>query len=177
MMLLPNVPYQTAWTFTVKVLGRKRITDEIRIFPVGSKASDMTKTSKLGVAQSHLWHSTPHPSLVLPLTASTALVSILVTRELYCERLETRAEAPSAGGRDLSFWRVNRVETQRPLGNTAALFEQFLSSYAPTRNEYIITLLNNQIYKYSPTLPLDLLKQHPSLMSEWTKATQTQRGH
>jgi len=30
------------------------------------------------------------------LTASTALVSILVTRELYCERLETRAEASGA---------------------------------------------------------------------------------
>lgn len=146
---------------------------------VGSQASDMTKTSKL-----RGWNraiSSIRPRILVwyfLLTASTALVSILVTREIYCERLETRAEASLV--QEVERFKLLASEQSRNAarspGNTTALFEQFLSSYAPTRNEYIITLLNDRIYKSSPTLPLDLLKQHPSLMSEWTKATQTHRG-
>ncbi len=111
------------------------------------------------------------------LTASTALVSILVTRQMYCEQLGARAEASLVQEIE-RFKLVANEQTQnatRSPRTITALFDRFLSSYVPTRNEYIITLLNGQIYKSSPTLLPDLLKQHPSLISEWTSTTQSRR--
>lgn len=110
------------------------------------------------------------------LTASTALVSILVTRQMYCEQLGVRAQASLVQ----EVERFKLLEKEH-LGNAVrspdtitTLFDRFLASYVPTQNEYIITLLNDQIYKSSPTLPQDLLKQHLGLMSEWTRTTQAQ---
>lgn len=112
------------------------------------------------------------------LTASTALVSILVTRQMYCEQLGARAEASLVQEIE-RFKLLANERSQTPTRshtNTATLFDRFLSSYVPAQNEYMIMLLNGQIYKSSPTLPPDLLDRHSSLVSEWTSATQPQRG-
>lgn len=86
------------------------------------------------------------------LTAASALISIQATRQMYCDRLKTQSEAALV--REVE--RFKRLESQQTAVNTSALFDQFISNYAPTPNEYIITLLNNQIYKTSPTLPPQL---------------------
>lgn len=93
------------------------------------------------------------------LTATSALISIHATRQIYCDRLKTQSQASLV--REVE--RFKRFEAQHPSTNTTVLFDQFISDYAPTRNEYIITLLNNQIYKASPQLPPSL-QQLPKLI-------------
>ncbi len=144
----------------------------------GSQVSKMTKTSQLRGWQRAI--SGIRPRILVwyfLLTASTALVSILVTRHMYCQQMGARAEASLV--QEVERFKLlaneqNQNATRSP-GTISALFDRFLSSYVPTHNEYIITLLNDQIYKSSPTLPPNLLEQHSSLMSEWIRATQPHR--
>jgi signal transduction histidine kinase len=144
--------------------------------------SQVSKMSKM--RQFRGWHkaiSGIRPRILVwyfLLTASTVLVSIWVTRQMYCDRLQAQAEASLV--QEIERFKLLANEQSQTITRSPAtvttLFEQFLSSYVPTRNEYIITLLNDQIYKSSPTLPPNLLKHHPNLVSEWTRVIQPQRG-
>lgn len=104
------------------------------------------------------------------LTAASALISIQVTRQIYCDRLKTQSEASLV--REIE--RFNQFQ-QQTAGNTAAIFAQFLANYAPTPNEYIITLLNDNIYKTSPQLPPQL-QNLPKLIRESSGFSQPQTG-
>ncbi|MFH7024708.1 MAG: sensor histidine kinase [Heteroscytonema crispum UTEX LB 1556] len=112
------------------------------------------------------------------LTACTALVSIQATRQIYCDAVKAKADASLVKEVDrfkLLANTQNKKVSEIPK-NTAALFDKFLSSYAPTKNEYVVTLLNDRFYKASFGFPPDLLQQHPTLMKEWTSATHFIRG-
>jgi signal transduction histidine kinase len=102
------------------------------------------------------------------LTTCTALISIQATRQIYCGNLKAKAEASLVQ----EINRFKLLENYQPNTNTAVLFDQFLSNYAPTPNEYIITVRNNRLYKASPSLPTELLQKQPSLMQEWSQLTQ-----
>lgn len=112
------------------------------------------------------------------LTTSAVLMSIGVTRQMYCDRLKAKAQDSLV--QEVQRFRLlanqQRQDAVQSSENVAALFDRFLASYMPTRNEYIITLLNDQIYKSSPTVPKNLLDKHPSLMREWTKTAQPLQG-
>lgn len=105
------------------------------------------------------------------LTAASALISIQATRQIYCDRLKTQSEASLV--REVE--RFNRLAAQHRSVNTVALFDKLISNYAPTRNEYIITLLNNQIYKTSPTLPPQL-QNIPERIRKSSGFAQPQQG-
>jgi signal transduction histidine kinase len=112
------------------------------------------------------------------LTASTVLISIWVTRQMYCDRLQAKS-AEALVQEVERFQRLAQEQTQgitRSPATLSTVFGRFLSNYVPTRNEYMITLLNDQIYKSSPTFPSNLLQQHPTLLSKWIPVTQRQQG-
>ncbi len=114
------------------------------------------------------------------LMASTTLVSISATRKILCDQIEQRTEGFLAAEVErfqrLANQQDNRTNQLRR-DDVANLFDQFLSSYVPTRNESIFTLLSGQPYKFSnqSSLP-DILKQHPNLVSKWAALTQQERG-
>jgi signal transduction histidine kinase len=112
------------------------------------------------------------------LTVSTTLVSLLVTRQMYCTQLKARAEASLV--REVERFKLltneRNPEFVRLPKDAAALFDEFLANYAPTRNETALTLLNDRIYRASPTLPQTLLNRQPELLNQWMQATQFQQG-
>jgi signal transduction histidine kinase len=112
------------------------------------------------------------------LTACTALVSIQATRQFYCDGIKDKADASLIKEVD-RFKLLAKQQEEKPAKfpkTTAALFDKFLSSSAPAKNEYIVTLLNNRFYKASASFSEKLLEQHPSLMQEWIQVNQFQRG-
>jgi signal transduction histidine kinase len=102
------------------------------------------------------------------LTACTVFLSLQATRWIYCEGMKARSEAATRQQID-QFKLFAEKQRQKALlmpQNTAELFNKFLSSYAPTQNEYIITLLEGRIHNTRPALPNDLLAQYPELIAE-----------
>lgn len=113
------------------------------------------------------------------LTAGTVFISIQTTYSIFCDRIKAQAE-------DSALQQANQfsvlVERHRQKGkqgppNLSILFDRLLSSYAPTRSEYIITLVGNRVYDTKPELPPDLLKQHPELVSTWAGISGERRQH
>ncbi|GAA6618116.1 sensor histidine kinase [Scytonema sp. NUACC26] len=113
------------------------------------------------------------------LTACTAIFSIQTTRQIYCDDLKARADA-SLIKEVARFQLLEKQYIAKQSKNavkTIALFDKFLATYAPTRNEYIITLINDEIYRYSPILPSELLEQYPALIRRWTHLTKPRTGY
>jgi signal transduction histidine kinase len=113
------------------------------------------------------------------LTACTATFSIQATRQIYYDDLKSRADASLIKEVD-RFRLLEGKYSKKKSGshlNTTKLFDKFLTTYVPTRNEYIITLINNEIYKYKPILPSDLLEEYPSLMHQWTQLKESKNGY
>lgn len=106
------------------------------------------------------------------LTACTALVSIEATKQIYCDDLKAKADASIVKEVD----RFKLLQNQNKTKSTKALFDKFLSSYAPTRSEYVITLTNGEIYRASSKLAEELLKQHPNLIQDWNQLTGYKKG-
>lgn len=113
------------------------------------------------------------------LTTGTVFISIQATYSIFCDRIRVQAE-------DSAVQQANQfnvlVERHRQKGkqgpsNIYVLFDRLLSSYVPTRGEYIITLVGNRVYDTKPELPSDLLKQHPKLVQIWAGITGEQRQH
>ncbi|MBW4634617.1 MAG: HAMP domain-containing histidine kinase [Iphinoe sp. HA4291-MV1] len=112
------------------------------------------------------------------LTACTATFSIQATRQIYYDDLKARADASLI--KEVERFQLlarKHSEKKSTPTNTTKLFDKFLSHYAPTRNEYIITLINDKIYKYSPILPTDLLEQCPTLLRQWTQLKMPKSGY
>jgi signal transduction histidine kinase len=110
-----------------------------------------------------LWH--------ILLTAGAALIAVKTTNEFYRDRLKARTE--SSVRQQVEQFSV-LIEKQRWKGvyapeSTAELFDRLLSTYVPTRNEYVLMLSNDQVYKTHPDLPSDLLKPHPDLVQRWSQ--------
>jgi signal transduction histidine kinase len=112
------------------------------------------------------------------LTVLTTMVSLLVTRQMYCAQLKARAEASLV--REVERFKIlvndRNPNASRLSADATALFDEFLANYAPTPHESVLTLLNDRIYRTSSVLPQALIKRHPELMQQWTQATQFEKG-
>ena len=97
------------------------------------------------------------------LSVSATFCSIYLTRQIYSDRLEVKAEASLVQ----EIERFKLLAEKNQVKNTTAVFDQFLSSYVPGRNQYIITLINNRIYKSKPEIPEHLFSSHPALKDKW----------
>ncbi|NJL22775.1 MAG: HAMP domain-containing protein [Leptolyngbyaceae cyanobacterium SM1_3_5] len=111
------------------------------------------------------------------LAGCTAGISITFANSIYREAVTARAK--SAIEQRLDQFELY-VEGKQSIGalpsHTGAVFDSFLSSYAPTQNEYVITLLNGRLYEYRSLTnqPPVLLQQRPSIIADWSQATQHQ---
>jgi signal transduction histidine kinase len=113
------------------------------------------------------------------LTACTATFSIQATRQIYCDDLKSRADASLIKEIDRFQLLVTKYSSKKSATpkNTSVLFDKFLSTYAPTRDEYILTLVEGQIYKYRPVLPAELLENYPTLIRQWSELKKPKNGY
>jgi signal transduction histidine kinase len=113
------------------------------------------------------------------LTTGTLLISIQATYSIFCDRIKVQAEdsALQQANQFSVLVEKNRQKGELAPSNIYVLFDRLLSSYVPTRSEYVITLVGNRIYDTKPKLPADLLKQRPDLERAWAGITREQRRH
>jgi signal transduction histidine kinase len=110
------------------------------------------------------------------LTACTAAIAIKTTTGIYWDRIKSRTEASVL--QQAEQFHVF-VDKHRQKGIYAPqtielLFDKLLSAYAPTRNEYITTIVNGRIYRVTPDLPANLLKPYPHLIEQWMQLDRRQ---
>uniref|UniRef100_A0A832H4G6 histidine kinase n=1 Tax=Oscillatoriales cyanobacterium SpSt-402 TaxID=2282168 RepID=A0A832H4G6_9CYAN len=113
------------------------------------------------------------------LTTGTVFISIQTTYSIFCDRIRVQAEDSAL--RQANQFNVlvekHRQKGKLGPGNIYVLFDRLLSSYVPTRGEYIITLTNDRVYSAKPDLPPNLLEQHPELVEKWVQVTGEHRQH
>ncbi|MGF1481839.1 MAG: sensor histidine kinase [Cyanophyceae cyanobacterium] len=104
------------------------------------------------------------------LTTCTVLVSVGVTRQIFCNLLQSRGQEAIAAevGR---FKRLVEQDTQSTLEDSVAAL---LPLYVPTRDQYIFALIDGQIY--SPQSPLPNAIAQSQLRSEWATVTDLTRS-
>jgi signal transduction histidine kinase len=104
------------------------------------------------------------------LAAGTTVSALLVTRHLYCDRLDEKAEASL----EKEVERFKRAAIQLPEDGASRLVDRFLADYVLTQGEMIITFIDGQLYRASHPLP-DWLQRNPALMEQWSNLSAPQR--
>lgn len=108
------------------------------------------------------------------LLAVCATVSAIgVTRQLYCARLDEKAEESLTAeverfDRTITQQTMSQLNANQPgsVGVTA-VFDSFLADYVPTSNEFILTFVEGQLYRTSQPLP-NWLSQEDALFESWS---------
>jgi hypothetical protein len=106
----------------------------------------------------------------------TALIPLQATRQIFCHSLQTRSEE-ALNQRVEQFELMvgkNRFKGAQAAKTLPVLFDRLLSNYAPTRNEYIVMLIGDQIYKTSSPLPQDFVQIET--IQTWKKNGLSSRG-
>lgn len=102
------------------------------------------------------------------LTVCTVLVSVGVTRHIFCELLKSRsleALVSEVSKFDRLVAQVNQSQSDNQL---EAIVEQVLPLHVPARNEYILAFVDGEIINH-PQLPLpDAIAQNSELIQAWT---------
>ncbi|MBD2099774.1 cell wall metabolism sensor histidine kinase WalK [Leptolyngbya sp. FACHB-261] len=113
------------------------------------------------------------------LTTGTVFISIKTTYSIFCARIGVQAENSALQQANQLNVLVEKYRLKGKQGpdNIDTLFQWLLSSYVPTRGEYIITLVGNRIHETKPELPSDVLEQHPGLVQTWAGLAKEQRQH
>ncbi|MBF2067161.1 MAG: HAMP domain-containing histidine kinase [Calothrix sp. C42_A2020_038] len=106
------------------------------------------------------------------LTTCTVVVSLQVTRQIYCDSLKAKADASIIK----EIERFQLMSNKNIYSSTTRLLDKFLSNYAPTRNEYVVTLLNGQIYTTKPELPQNIQDTLPQLVYQWRQKGEFERS-
>lgn len=113
------------------------------------------------------------------LMACSAIVSILLIRQVMLVRLEKRIER-SLVQEIKEFQRVvqgTNPTTGKPFGDDViAIFDKYVSRNVPDDNEYFIALLNGQFYKSDPKILPASLHPNSQLLKEWAQLTQRKQG-
>jgi signal transduction histidine kinase len=110
------------------------------------------------------------------LTAGTILISLHATRQIFYHTLQVRSQ--DALDQQIEQFRL-MIEKNRLKGFQAAttlpiLFDRLLSSYAQTRNEYVLTYISDRVYQTKPDLPPDFIA--PATISTWKRNGKPQHG-
>lgn len=113
------------------------------------------------------------------LTILSVVVSILIIRQILYTLLEQRVEQSLLQ----EVAELNRlVKGRNPVtgklfgDDVAAIFDVFLVRSVPDNDEYLITLLNDQIYRTSPITIPEELRQNKALIQQWSQLKRAQRG-
>lgn len=109
------------------------------------------------------------------LAACTTISAIGVTRQIYCNRLDEKAEISLV--REVERFQRSATSLSpedRSVANVTDLFDQALADYVPTENELVLTFVNGQPYRTSQPTP-SWLQRQPTLLSKWAELTAAQR--
>lgn len=109
------------------------------------------------------------------LAAGTTVSALWVTRQIYCDRLDEKAEASLVE----EVERFERTAAQFPTSQASGLevsdlFDQFLADYVPAQNEMVVTFTGGQLYRASQPLP-EWLQRDPALIEQWANLSAPQR--
>lgn len=107
------------------------------------------------------------------LTTCTSLVSIWATRQLFCASLEARAKESLV--QEVTRFQM-LVEARNfesaSQGAIASLFDDFFTSYVPTRNESALALLDGELYQFRSSLSPEWFEENPHVVERWAQLTQ-----
>lgn len=113
------------------------------------------------------------------LLASSTLVALLAVRPLLFISVEKRVEGSLVQERE-EFRRLAKglnPATGQPFGeNVTAIFDVFLSRNIPDDDEFLLTLIEGQFYKSSPTALPDGLNRDSDLVNHLAQLTQPEQG-
>lgn len=114
------------------------------------------------------------------LAGCTVLISILATREIFCERLKMRIDESLIQEvdrfnvlADEHNLNVNRASTSE----LSFLFDKFLESYVQIDNEYIFTLLDGNFYKSNTQLMPEFITQNNHILNQWAAEKKSEPIH
>jgi signal transduction histidine kinase len=111
------------------------------------------------------------------LACGTAAISITSANRIYSDA--TVASARSAIKQQMDQFQLyvakKKIHNELP-NDTAELFDGFLSSYAPTKNEYVVTLINGQPYRHDSAMPQlpAAIQNNPELWRQWSQVRSRQ---
>lgn len=129
------------------------------------------------------WFNSTRPRILIwyfLLTSCSSVASILLTHHILDERI--RDQSQEYVSRQLqAFQQENQQQitavTLPPDQRTRAIFNHFFSQYQPVdSDDYVIALLQGQVYRYSDSFPAQLLAQETALIRRWGQLTQAQQG-
>ena len=109
------------------------------------------------------------------LAACTMISAVWVTSQIYCNRLDEKAETSLM--REVERFQRSTAPLrtgERLKADITTLFDQALADYIPTENEFILTFVNGQLYRISQSSS-DWLKRNPNLLGQWSSLTVSQR--
>lgn len=113
------------------------------------------------------------------LLIGSGLVSIFTIRQVLFNRVQARV-TNSLQQEVLEFRSLAKAlnpDTGKPFGNNVvAIFNVFMSRNIPDDDEFLLTLLNGQLYKYSPRALPPPLQPKSKLIQHWGKLTQPEQG-
>ncbi|WP_017314353.1 sensor histidine kinase [Mastigocladopsis repens] len=110
----------------------------------------------------------------------STVVSLLAIRQILITHLEENIE--NALVQEVEEFRRlmkgRRLKTGQPFGeNVALIFDVFLARNVPNDDEFLITILDGKVYKFSHTaIPASLHPTNSELIKVWAKLTQPKRG-
>jgi signal transduction histidine kinase len=113
------------------------------------------------------------------LACGTAGISITTANRIYCDATVASAQASIKQQMDqFQLYIEKKKATDSLPTSTSALFDGFLSSYAPVKNEYVVMLIDGQLYRHnSITAQLPgIIQQRPQIFQTWAQAPTRQFG-
>lgn len=102
------------------------------------------------------------------LTVCTTVSAIWVTRQIFCNRLDEKAEASLMKEVERFQRSAAQLSNGQPSeAEVSQLFDQILADYVPAENEFILTFVNGQLYQASQPSS-DWLQRNPNLINLWS---------
>ncbi len=112
------------------------------------------------------------------LTTCTVLISVGVTRQLFCEVLQRQAQDALVA----EVGKFNRLVEQQFVNQNPStnqlknIVKQVLPLHVHARNEYILTLIEGQVFKSNQLPPPKVITQNSQLIAEWEQVSQLTRN-
>ncbi|NEQ24359.1 MAG: two-component sensor histidine kinase, partial [Microcoleus sp. SIO2G3] len=106
-------------------------------------------------------------------------ISVPAIRQVLFSRVQARIER-SLDQEVEEFRRLSsgqNPKTGQSFGNdAAAIFDVFLSRNIPGNDEFLLTILDGELYQYSPRALPELLQPDSDLIQQWAAATKSEQG-
>lgn len=114
------------------------------------------------------------------LTTCTVLVSVGVTRQLFCELLQRQAQdglvAEVSKFNRLVEQSINQNSNQNPTTNQLeSVVKEVLPLHVPARSEYLLTLIDGQIFQSNQLSLPEEITRNSQLINQWSNISNLTR--